>query len=360
MVRDPALPEVAVSARPHRAVWGTAVTCIAAACALAGCERVTTPAPQTAASVPAPEPTASAPAAAAAPAAVPVAYTPPSADVLYQMVAPIALYPDKLVAQVLAGATYPDQVSAAETWLAQNPGLKGSALVNAVDPQPWDPSVKSLTAFPNVLEQMASNLPWTTALGKAYYHDPADVMNAIQAMRARAAHAGTLKSSPACAWRRWKPVPCRRRCRRRRRPWRCTRGRRWSHRHPPSSPSSLPRCRRSMCRAMTRPWCTARRWPCIPATAGPCRCSLHRWRSPRAGPRGRGRAGLRCRRPGRSAGHQPPPWLGMERLEPALGAAASAADRLGSRAAATCLGPCGRVPRSHLRVELTHGDREHS
>ncbi|ADX45138.1 Protein of unknown function DUF3300 [Paracidovorax avenae ATCC 19860] len=196
MVRDPALPEVAVSARPHRAIWGTAVTCIAAACALAGCERVTTPAPQAAASVPAPEPAASAPAAAAAPAAVPVAYTPPSADVLYQMVAPIALYPDKLVAQVLAGATYPDQVSAAETWLAQNPGLKGSALVNAVDPQPWDPSVKSLTAFPNVLEQMASNLPWTTALGKAYYHDPADVMNAIQAMRARAAHAGTLKSSP--------------------------------------------------------------------------------------------------------------------------------------------------------------------
>ncbi|WP_225979160.1 DUF3300 domain-containing protein, partial [Paracidovorax cattleyae] len=194
MVRDPALPAVASPAAPRRVLLGTAITCIAAACALAGCERVTTPAPQAAASVPAPEPAASAAASTAA--AVPVGYTPPSADVLYQMVAPIALYPDKLVAQVLAGATYPDQVSAAEAWLAQNPGLKGTALTGAVDSQPWDPSVKSLTAFPNVLEQMASNLPWTTALGKAYYHDPADVMNAIQAMRARAAHAGTLKSSP--------------------------------------------------------------------------------------------------------------------------------------------------------------------
>lgn len=123
-------------------------------------------------------------------------YTPPSADALYQMVAPIALYPDKLVAQVLAGATYPDQVTAAETWLGQNPSLKAAALTDAVDQQPWDPSIKSLTAFPNVLEQMASNLPWTVALGKAYYNDPTDVMNAIQVMRSRATKAGTLKSSP--------------------------------------------------------------------------------------------------------------------------------------------------------------------
>lgn len=131
----------------------------------------------------------------AQPAVVQAAYTPPSADILYQMVAPIALYPDKLVAQILAGSTYPDQVSAAETWLAQNPGLKTSALSSAANAQPWDPSVKSLTLFPNVLGQMASNLPWTTALGKAYYNDPADVMNAIQVMRGRAYKAGSLKDS---------------------------------------------------------------------------------------------------------------------------------------------------------------------
>ena len=75
------------------------------------------------------------------------------------------------------------------------PGLQRTALSNAVNAQNWDPSVKSLTQFPNVLEQMASNLPWTTALGKAYYNDPSDVMNAIQVMRNRAYKAGTLKTS---------------------------------------------------------------------------------------------------------------------------------------------------------------------
>ena len=130
-----------------------------------------------------------------APVAQPVAYSPPSADVLYQMVAPIALYPDKLIAQILAGATYPDQVTAAEAWLGQNPALPKTAMVNAVNAQSWDPSIKSLTQFPNVLEQMASNLPWTKALGKAYYNDPADVLNAIQVMRNRAYKAGSLKSS---------------------------------------------------------------------------------------------------------------------------------------------------------------------
>ena len=128
-------------------------------------------------------------------ATTPVSYTPPSADVLYQMVAPIALYPDKLVALVLAGSTYPDQVGAAEVWMGQNPGLKSDALTNAANGQTWDPSIKSLTQFPNVLEQLASNMPWTTALGKAYYNDPTDVLNAIQVMRGRASKAGALKTS---------------------------------------------------------------------------------------------------------------------------------------------------------------------
>jgi hypothetical protein len=123
-------------------------------------------------------------------------YTPPTADQLSQMVAPIALFPDKLVGQVLAGATYPEQISAANQWLAQNPSLKGDALQSAEAGQPWDVSVKALTAFPSVLNQMAGNPQWTTALGEAYVNDPNDVMNAIQAMRLRAQQAGNLKSSP--------------------------------------------------------------------------------------------------------------------------------------------------------------------
>jgi len=124
--------------------------------------------------------------------AAPVAYTPPSADQLYQMVAPIALFPDKLVALVLAGSTYPDQITAANTWLGQNPNLKGQALAASADQQSWDPSVKALTAFPAVLSQMATNLAWTTSLGQAYYNDPTDVLNAIQVMRQRAQTSGNL------------------------------------------------------------------------------------------------------------------------------------------------------------------------
>lgn len=178
------IPAVSVGGR-----WmGSGLRCTAlglsAALALTACNK-------------APDSAAVAPAAAQAQSAVqqPVAYQPPPAEVLYRMVAPIALYPDKLVAQVLAASTYPDQVSAAETWLAQNPGLKAAEQASAVNDQPWDPAVKSLTQFPNVLEQLAANLPWTTALGQAYYHDPGDVMNAIQVMRGRAYSAGTLKSS---------------------------------------------------------------------------------------------------------------------------------------------------------------------
>lgn len=124
------------------------------------------------------------------------AYTPPTADQLYQLVAPIALFPDKLVAQVLAGSTYPDQIVAADNLVTQNPKLKGALLQTAVEPQPWDASVKGLTAFPSVLDQMAKNVDWTTSLGQAYVNDPTDVLNAIQAMRERAAQRGSLRTSP--------------------------------------------------------------------------------------------------------------------------------------------------------------------
>ncbi|HXW93313.1 MAG TPA: DUF3300 domain-containing protein [Terriglobales bacterium] len=123
-------------------------------------------------------------------------YARPSADQLYQMVAPIALFPDNLVAQVLAGSTYPDQIASAATWLKQNANLKGNDLMQAVNQQPWDVSVKGLTQFPDVLNQMASNLSWTSALGDAYFNIPQDVMNSVQVMRQRASQAGNLKSSP--------------------------------------------------------------------------------------------------------------------------------------------------------------------
>ncbi|WP_211461277.1 DUF3300 domain-containing protein [Collimonas silvisoli] len=122
-------------------------------------------------------------------------YVPPTADQLYQLVGPIALFPDKLVAQVLAASSYPDQVTAANNWLAQNKNLKGSQLQDAANLQPWDVSVKGLTQFPGVLDQMARNIPWTSALGDAYVNDPTDVMNAIQVMRQRAANSGNLKNT---------------------------------------------------------------------------------------------------------------------------------------------------------------------
>ena len=124
----------------------------------------------------------------------PNAYTLPDADQLYELVAPIALFPDKLIAQVLAGSSYPEQIGSAAGWLAQHSELKGDSLQQAVDQQAWDASVKALTGFPSVLNQMAQNVQWTTALGEAYTNDPTDVMNAIQVLRQRAAAKGALKS----------------------------------------------------------------------------------------------------------------------------------------------------------------------
>jgi hypothetical protein len=119
---------------------------------------------------------------------------PLSADELRQLVAPIALYPDALVAQVLGAATFPDQVSAADNFLHQNPSLQGQQLMLAVDAQPWDPSVKALTQFPSVLDNMTKNLSWTSALGEAYSTQASAVMAAVQTLRAQAYAAGNLKS----------------------------------------------------------------------------------------------------------------------------------------------------------------------
>jgi len=119
---------------------------------------------------------------------------PQSAAELQALVAPIALYPDSLVAQVLSAATFPDQVAIADYWLQQNSGLAGQALMQQVDKQSWDPSVKALTEFPSVLGDLAKNLTWTSSLGEAYHNQQAEVMTAIQTLRAQAKAAGNLKS----------------------------------------------------------------------------------------------------------------------------------------------------------------------
>jgi len=122
-------------------------------------------------------------------------YATPTPGQLYQLVAPIALFPDNLVAQVLAASTFPDQITAAYNWVQQNPNLKGQQLIEAVNQQPWDPSVKGITQFSDVLSQMATNLSWTSALGDAYFNVPQSVMNAVQVMRQRAYQSGNLKSN---------------------------------------------------------------------------------------------------------------------------------------------------------------------
>src|SRR6202167_966498 len=123
-------------------------------------------------------------------------YTQQSPDQLQQLVAPIALYPDSLVAQVLAASTFPAQIVEADRWLQNNSTLKGDALAQAVDQMSWDPSVKALTAFPSVLGNMDKNLSWTSSLGDAYYNQQQDVMDAVQFMRQKAQQAGNLKTTP--------------------------------------------------------------------------------------------------------------------------------------------------------------------
>ena len=121
---------------------------------------------------------------------------PLNAQDLEQLVAPIALYPDALVAQVLAASTYPEQVADADRWRQAQGYAPPDQIAAGADAQPWDPSVKALTAFPRVLAQMDQNLHWTSDLGNAYYNQPQDVLEAVQEMRQRARAAGNLQSTP--------------------------------------------------------------------------------------------------------------------------------------------------------------------
>lgn len=113
---------------------------------------------------------------------------------LDQMLAPIALYPDALLSQILMASTYPLEVVEAARWSRARPGLSGDDAVRAAEGENWDPSVKSLVAFPQVLERMDENLPWTQALGDAFLDQQAQVMDTVQALRRRAETAGNLRS----------------------------------------------------------------------------------------------------------------------------------------------------------------------
>src|ERR1700730_5562484 len=114
---------------------------------------------------------------------------------LQQLVAPIALYPDALVSQILAASTYLTQIVEAERWMQRHSNLKGEELGKEVDKQNWDPSVKAMAQFPSVLENMDKNLSWTSSLGEAYISQPQDVSDAVQTMRQEARKAGHLNSS---------------------------------------------------------------------------------------------------------------------------------------------------------------------
>jgi hypothetical protein len=113
---------------------------------------------------------------------------------LQALVAPIALYPDALVAQILSASTFPDQVAIADNGLQTNKSLTGTALAQAVDKQTWDPSIKALTQFASVLDKMAQSLAWTSSLGEAYHNQQADVMKAVQTLRAEAQKAAQSSS----------------------------------------------------------------------------------------------------------------------------------------------------------------------
>ena len=111
------------------------------------------------------------------------------------MLAPIALYPDSLLAQILVAATFPDQVAEADTWLKANPDLKGDALNDALDKMNWDLSVKALAPFPQVLAMMVEQSAWTQKLGEAFMAQESDVIASVQRLRSKAYAAGNLKSS---------------------------------------------------------------------------------------------------------------------------------------------------------------------
>lgn len=166
--------------------------------ACAACSKEAPPAP---AATPPAAATAAAPATAPAPASTAAAAPAAAADRVFsheelaQMVAPIALYPDPLLAQVLMAATYPGDVADAATWSKANPKATGDAAVKQVADQPWDPSVQALAAFPQVLATLGQDPGWVQRLGDAFLAQPDDVMDAVQVLRHKAQDAGNLANN---------------------------------------------------------------------------------------------------------------------------------------------------------------------
>ena len=117
-----------------------------------------------------------------------------STEQLEQLVAPIALYPDALLAQLLMASTYPLEIVEAARWSQKNPKITGDKLEAALKEQTWDPAVKSLCAFPDVLKRMNDNLDWTQDLGDAFLGQKSELMDCVQNMRRKAYDAGNLKS----------------------------------------------------------------------------------------------------------------------------------------------------------------------
>lgn len=121
---------------------------------------------------------------------------PLSEQQLEDLVAPVALYPDTLLSQILVACTYPIEVVEAQQWLQQHRNLTGQALMDAAKQQNWDPSIQALVAFPDVLTRLNQDIRWTTDLGNAFLAQQADVMNAVQQLRAKAQASGKLQSTP--------------------------------------------------------------------------------------------------------------------------------------------------------------------
>ena len=118
------------------------------------------------------------------------------ADQLDSLVAPIALFPDPVLAQVLAASTYPLELLQLHQWLQKNPGLKDKALLDAVAKQPWDPSIQAMAGLPDLVKRLADDIQWTTDLGNVFLAQQGDVMDAVQRMRQKAHDKGTLTSTP--------------------------------------------------------------------------------------------------------------------------------------------------------------------
>src|SRR3954465_15236822 len=118
-----------------------------------------------------------------------------SNDQLDALVAPLALFPDPLLAQVLAASTYPLEIVQLQQWLQRNKGLKDKALAPPGRKQPWDPSVQAMAGLPDVVKRLADDIQWTTDLGNAFLAQQSDVMEAVQRMRKKAQDKGTLKST---------------------------------------------------------------------------------------------------------------------------------------------------------------------